>query len=185
MNLTLLRPSAVVLAAALLGCGAAVQPVAADAASAAAKASAVKLAPGERLAHPAVKGPLGPWPVAEVWLTQSSTVDDGPFTARVAVAGKDGKQAVYTLPPPDETESAFMMKVRSVMFRSVDGGPQRSLVVLYSAVRIGPGQDPTFGACVYGWDGAAFVRDAAAEERLSGARDSAEVARRLAQPQSR
>ena len=49
----------------------------------------------------------------------------------------------------------------------------------------GPGQNPYFGACVYGWDGTAFVRDAAAAERLAGARDSAEVARRLALPKSR
>jgi hypothetical protein len=151
----------------------------ADSATAAAAGS------GERLAHPAVKGSLGPWPAAEVWLTQSSQVEDGPFTAHVAVKGPDGRRTVYTLPPPDETESAFMMKVRSVMFRSIDGQPERSLIVLYSAAQIGPGQAPYFGACVYAWDGSAFVRDGDAEARVSGARNSAEVARRLAARKAR
>jgi hypothetical protein len=146
--------------------------------------AAAALGSGERLAHPAVKGRLGPWPAAEVWLTQSSEVEDGPFTAHVAVAGADGQRTVYTLPPPDETESAFMMKVRSVLFRSIDGQAARSLIVLYAAAQIGPGQAPYFGACVYAWDGSAFVRDGAAEKRLSGARNSAEVARRLADRKS-
>lgn len=143
------------------------------------------VADGERLAHPVVKGALGPWPAVEVRLVQSSQVDDGPFTAQVVVPVQGGSPKVYQLPPPDETESAFMMTVRSVMFRRIGKPPERSLIVLYSAARIGPGHDPYFAACVYSWDGAAFARDTDAENLLSGARDSAEVARRLTARTSR
>lgn len=137
---------------------------------------AIQLAAGEQMAHKVVAGALGPWQQASVWLTQSDTIDDGPYSGRVA--GADG--SVHPLPPPDEPESAFMMKVRAVMFRNVDQDSSKELIVLFSAVRIGPQQTPYYAACVYKWSGTAFVRMTDVESRLRGARTAADVTQRLA-----
>ncbi len=136
----------------------------------------IKLATNEQLAHKVVSGPLGPWSTARVWLTQSSEVDDAPYSGRVVAP--DG--TVHALPPPDEPESAFMMKVRSVIFRNVDHSAERELIVLYSAARIGPQQAPYYAACVYKWNGSAFTRLAPVEAKLGGAKTSADVSKRLA-----
>lgn len=151
-------------------------PTPAKAPVAATKAAPIKLAANEQLAHKVLTGALGPWNIAQVWLTQSSEVDDAPYSGRVVAA--DG--TVHVLPAPDEPESAFMMKVRSVMFRNVDQSADKELIVLYSAAKIGPQQPPYYGACVYQWNGSAFTRLAAVEAKLSGAKTSAEVSKRLA-----
>lgn len=142
----------------------------------AAKTTPIKLAAGEQLAHKVVTGALGPWSHAQVWLTQSSEVDDAPFAGRVVAT--DG--TVHALPAPDEPESTFMMKVRSVMFRNVDQQPDKELIVLYSAAKIGPQQPPYYGACVYQWNGSAFTRLTDVESKLGGVKSSAEVSKRLA-----
>lgn len=136
---------------------------------------AIRLAPGEQMAHKGVVGALGPWKRASVWLTQSDTVDEGPFTGRVV--GADGR--VHPLPPPDEPEPLFRMKVRAVMFRNVDPDSGKALIVLYSAARIGPRQEPYYAACVYRWDGTSFVRVADIETQLRGAKTASDVTRRL------
>lgn len=141
-----------------------------------AKAAVIKLAANEQLAHKVVTGSLGPWARGHVWLTQSSEVDDAPFAGRVVAP--DG--AIHALPAPDEPESVFLMKVRSVMFRNVDRSPDKELIVLYSAAKIGPQEAPYFSACVYKWNGSSFTRLTDVEARLSGAKTSAEVSRRLA-----
>lgn len=167
----LLSPPAVALAPAA-GAGA---PTASASTT---RTASIQLSSSEQLAHPVVTGRLGPWARAEVWLAQSSEVDDGPFRGRVAVPGNPA--TIHTLPPPDESENNFMMKVRAVMFRSVDRSTERALIVLYSAAHIGPQQSVYYGACVYRWSGSEFVRVDAVEKRLAGARNSAEVIRRLA-----
>lgn len=136
---------------------------------------AIQLAPGEQMAHKVVVGALGPWKRASVWLTQSDTKDDEPYTGRVVDV--DGR--VHPLPPPDEPESVFMMKVRAVMFRNVAPDSGNALIVLYSAVRIGPRQTPYYAACVYRWNGTSFVRVADIETKLRGAKTAADVTRRL------
>ncbi len=141
-----------------------------------AKAAVIKLAANEQLAHKVVTGSLGPWARGHVWLTQSSEVDDAPFAGRVVAP--DG--AIHALPAPDEPESVFLMKVRSVMFRNVDRSPDKELIVLYSAAKIGPQEAPYLSACVYKWNGSSFTRLTDVEARLSGAKTSAEVSRRLA-----
>lgn len=149
---------------------------AAKTAASATKAAPVKLAANEQLAHKVLSGSLGPWVSAQVWLTQSSELDDAPYTGRVVAP--DG--AVHTLPAADEPESTFLMNVRSVMFRNVDQLPDNELIVLYTATRIGAQLTPYYSVCVYKWNGNAFVRLARVEARLSGAKTSSEVSRRLA-----
>ncbi len=151
-------------------------PPAAKAPLAATRATPIKLAANEQLAHKVLTGSLGPWSNAQVWLTQSSEVDDAPYAGRVVAA--DG--TVHALPAPDEPESTFMMKVRSVIFRNVDQSADKELIVLYSATKIGPQQPPYYAACVYKWNGSAFTRLADIETRLSGAKTSVEVNKRLA-----
>ncbi|MBL8311076.1 MAG: hypothetical protein JNL19_11680 [Burkholderiales bacterium] len=141
-------------------------------------AATITISGNEQLAHPVVSGRLGPWRRAELWLTQSNDVDDAPFRGRVVIAGTPA--TIHTLPPPDETGSNFMMKVRAVMFRQIGTSAERALIVLYSATQIGPQQTPYYGACVYRWNGNAFVRADAVEKQLAGARTAAEVTRRLA-----
>lgn len=115
---------------------------------------------------------------AQVWLVQSSEIDDAPFRARVVLPGEP--PGIHVLPPPDETESNFVMRVRAVLFRSVDTTSERALIVLYSAAPLGPQQSTYYAACVYRWTGNEFVRVEAVEKRLVGARTSTEVVRRLA-----
>lgn len=137
--------------------------------------TAIQLGPGEQMAHKVVVGALGPWQQASVWLTQPDTIDDGPYSGRVV----DADGSVHRLPAPDEPESAFMMKVRAVMFRNVDQDSAKELIVLFSAARIGPQQAPYYAACVYKWNGTAFVRMADIESRLRGARTAGDVTQRL------
>lgn len=135
---------------------------------------------GEQLAHPRVFGRLGPWKRAEVVLTQSNEVDDAPFSGVVIARDSSGHEVRASLPQPDEPESLFMMKVRSVMFRNVDASPDNELIVLYSAAKIGPQQSPYYASCVYKWqkDGS-FVRLPNVEKTLEGARDSKAVGKYL------
>jgi hypothetical protein len=157
--------------------------------SASAPAAGVALQPlpplpaGQRLAHRAVRGSLGPWAAVDVWLTQPQQPADGPFTPWVRTPA-DGAAAapgqVYALSTPSEPGDFFQFQVRSVMFRSVDGSAERALIVLYTVARIGPQQAPEAAACVYRWAQGEFVRDSAAEALLKGARNAADVATRLA-----
>ena len=73
---------------------------------------------GQQLAHSRVSGRLGPWRRAEVVLTQSSEIDDAPFSGLVVTRDPAGNEVRTALPLPDEPESLFMMKVRSVIFRN-------------------------------------------------------------------
>lgn len=151
----------------------------AEAAGTASNAASVT-APGERLAHARVSGRLGPWRRAEVVLTQSSELDDAPFSGVVIARDLSGNEVRAALPRPDEPDSLFMMKVRSVMFRNVDRSPDNELIVLYSAAKIGPQQSPYYASCVYKWqkDGS-FVRLPNIEKTLQGARDSKAVGKYL------
>jgi hypothetical protein len=144
---------------------------------------AIKLLPSEQMAHKVVTGALGPWGTAQVWLTRSSEGEDMPFVGRVAVLNSHVSSmppVIHPLPPPDEPPGFFTMNVSAVIFRNVDSAPDKELIVLYSAVQIGPQHSQYFSVCVYKWDGSAFVRLADAEERLDGARTSAEIVKRLA-----
>ena len=147
--------------------------------TAAALFSAIKIESTEQMAHKVVTGALGPWSRAEVWLTQASEVDDAPFKGRVVVTSDTKPAAVHELPPPDEPESLFLMKVRAVMFRNVDQGADKELIVLYAATRIGPQQPTSYSSVVYQWNGQSFARMPAVESKLSGAKNSAEIIRRL------
>ena len=137
---------------------------------------------GQQLAHSRVSGRLGPWRRAEVVLTQSSEIDDAPFSGLVVTRDPAGNEVRTALPLPDEPESLFMMKVRSVIFRNVDQSPDNELIVLYSAAKIGAQQRPYYASCVYKWqnEGAGrFVRLPAVEKILEGARDSKAVTKYL------
>ena len=146
----------------------------------AAIAAIAVIATGERLAHARVSGRLGPWPRAEVILTQSSDVDDAPFSGVVVARDASGTEVRVALPLPDEPKSLFMMKVRSVMFRNVDSSPDNELIVLYAATKIGPQQRPYYASCVYKWQPeGVFVRLRGVEKTLQGARDSKAVGKYL------
>lgn len=135
----------------------------------------IALAAGERLAHEVVSGALGPWAKVRVVLTQADDVNESPFTGRVVLA--DGQTT--PLPAPDEPAVNFMMTVNAVAFRSVDADAVKELLVLYSAVQIGPQHSPYHGVCVYKWDGERFIRLNTVESRLHGARSVTDVNKRL------
>ena len=142
--------------------------------------AATGTASSEPLAHPRVSGRLGPWRRAEVVLTQSGDVDDAPFSGIVIARDSSGNEVRAPLPRPDEPESLFLMKVRSVMFRNVDQAPDNELIVLYSAAKIGLQQSPYYASCVYKWQAAGgFVRLRSVEKVLEGARDSKAVSKYL------
>ena len=73
--------------------------------------------------------------------------------------------AAFTVATAGRARVSFTMKVRAVMFRNVDQDSSKELIVLFSAVRIGPQQTPYYAACVYKWSGTAFVRMTDVESR--------------------
>lgn len=141
---------------------------------------AIQLTSGEQLAHKVLTGSVAHWPKVQLWLTQSSEIDDAPFVGRVVAPNAAGAEVTYTLPLPDEGASSFLMKVLSVMFVNTGSGTGQDIVVIYSAAKIGPQRAPYFSTCVYHWNGAEFVRLPNVERVLSGARTSKQVAQRLA-----
>lgn len=136
----------------------------------------IQLAPGERLAHQVITGALGPWAKVQVVLTQAEDAEDAPFTGYVVLASGQ----VLPLPAPAEPAEFFMMRVNAVALRSVDADANKELLVLYSAVQIGPQNPPYHGVQAYKWNGERFIHLPGVESHLDGAKSVAEIDSRLA-----
>jgi hypothetical protein len=148
--------------------------------------SFVELAPDEQLAHPVVKGSLGPWSEAYVVLTQPKGDDTAPFKGRVVIpTSSTTTTATFRWAPFPWGETAipgrtFDTTVRAVMFRSIDSSPEKAVLVLFESYRIGSGK-PSNAVLVKRWNGKEFVDVEAVQNQLHGARNTKEIDRRLAQ----
>jgi hypothetical protein len=138
------------------------------------------LAPkGHVLAHPLVTGSIGPFVRASVLITRGPP-DDGPsFSGRILVKGKDRKFVWYALPDIDEKADFFATNVRAVMFENVDKVKGREVIILYSAQKIGPGEEVYNAAGVYRWQGNRFVRVTRVEALVAGSANAAAAHRKL------
>lgn len=139
----------------------------------------VKLPEGEQLAHKIVSGAIGPWKTAQVLLTQSKEVLDGPFSGKVVANPGEKDEVTYDLQPPYDAQAPFLITVRAVMFRSIDRSTQKALIILYSVTKIGPQQPTEYESAVYKWNGEAFARVDTLEAKLAGARTSREIDKKL------
>lgn len=139
----------------------------------------IEIDPSDRLVHPIVRGKIGPWQMAEVWLTGSKNIEDPPFKGFVLIKDTKGNKTTYALPRPDQSEDFYMMKVLSVIFQPTEKYSNPSLIVIYSTARIGPQQPTTFGSIVYQWDKTKFIRNNRIESKLINMKNSTEVIHRL------
>jgi hypothetical protein len=144
----------------------------------------IELAPDEQLAHPVVKGSLGPFPGAYVVLTQPKGEDYAPYRGRIVIPPDATKSAsVHQLPrlSVDDGMNRFTVIVHAVMFRSVDRSSSKVLIVLRELYRDGSGENTRPTPSVYRWNGKEFVEDEEIRNQLFRARSAKEIDRRLAQ----
>ncbi len=140
----------------------------------------VALTGDAKLAHPVLRGKLGPFEGALVFFTQKASEDNSIFNGVVRVHRDDGSFTDYALPPPDEPADFFQFTIKSVLFQPTTRPPAANvLIVLYTAARIGPQQPTANAACVYAWDGKEFQRQATVEKALEGARTAKDARARL------
>lgn len=95
-----------------------------------------------------------------------------------AAAGDEPRYRRTTLPPMDEVAGLFEVNVTGVFALPARLAPG-AIVVLYRAYRSGSGEPPTRGGYLFRWDGAAYVTDEEASNRLAGARSEADARARL------
>jgi hypothetical protein len=137
------------------------------------------LSKDEELAHPIVKGSIGPWKNASVVLTNVADPTKFQFKGRVVVQHA-GRTDVYPLPIPEDIGLVMEQHAKAVMFRNIDKSSQKAAIILYEFHRSGSASDDGYGVYVFRWDGQRFVSDDQVREKLFGARNSKEIDRRLA-----
>jgi hypothetical protein len=124
------------------------------------------LKPGERLAHKAFSGGLGPAADAQIALVER----EGALIAMMASPGG----APVASPP---LHAGRLMSVVTVLFLDVDKVPGVELVALSTCVSgVGPeGAIPQPCNAVVRWDGAALTRVGEVEARIAFAKTAREV----------
>ncbi len=132
----------------------------------------------EELAHPIIKGGVGPWASASVILIQVADPNKFQFKGRVAVE-RDGTLKTHLLPIPENIGAVMEQHVKAVMFRSVGKSSEKAIIILYEFHRSGSANDDGDGAYVFRWNGQGFVADEQVRKKLFGAKNSKEVDRRL------
>ena len=147
--------------------------------------SFIELAPNEQLAHPIVKGQVGPWLEAYVVLTRPKDEYDetAPFKGRVVVPNVvAGAPAVYKLPllAEDQVSRRFDVLPLAIMFRAIDRSSTKVLLLLYEGYRTGSGEKPYRMCTACRWNGNEFVEDELTQQQLAGPRNAKEIDRRLA-----
>jgi hypothetical protein len=113
-----------------------------------------------------------------VVLTRPKGENDIPFTGRVIVTQANGENATFPLPPPYEPDDLFWLVANSVMFRAIELGGEKVLIVLYLSHKVGSREYNNL-ANVYRWTGAQFERVDSVEALLTGAKSAAAVEERL------
>jgi hypothetical protein len=138
------------------------------------------LAEGEQLAHPIVRGSLGPWKSVSVVLVEHPNPNRMQFRGRVVVPQAAGGATVFTLPIPEDIGAVMEQHAKAVMFRRIDRSNSKSLIVLYESYRSGSGEPGSTDAYVFRWDGQQFVAVEDVRKKLMGATNSKAIDRRLA-----
>lgn len=99
----------------------------------------------------------------------------GPFVGKLEADG-----VTLTLAGPDDPADFFLVEPTAVLFAPLGKSEPNGVIILYDSSQIGPGHGTEHRALIYRVSQTSALRQAVLEGRLEGARDAAEVRRRLA-----
>lgn len=121
-----------------------------------------------------LSGSFGVFPIARIEFSYENQDARLGFTGVVGV-----KARCLELPPGDEPAEFFDVTLADAKLIDVDRRRGNELVVLYTALKIGPQNDAFYGARVYQWNGSSIARLQDVELRLAGSKTFRTVVKRL------
>jgi hypothetical protein len=132
----------------------------------------------EELAHPIVKGTIGPWKDATVVFANTAKI--GADIEGKVIVRKEGGTKTFLLPPRTSDELPLIPNIRAVMFRKIGQRQEPSLIVLHTAEKIRPEHSIYLHlVTVYQWNGTEFIANEDLAMKLDNAKNAAQIDRRL------
>jgi hypothetical protein len=118
------------------------------------------------LAFPAVRGDVGPFRQATLMMSlPHNDIASVPHGALI-VTTTGGKTTALALPPFDEADGFFTIKINSVAFQNMDAQPDKEIIIHYTAQKTGPLAESYAANAFYKWAGQKFSRLQPAENTV-------------------